>query len=1274
MEPVQDFLTRIFTPKVDFSFVWKALEWVKTRLYRVLHLQEQEPSREVKEPPPAFLEADWKESEEAEQRLPSEVVYMLKSVRVFGHFEKPLFIELCKHIETKFLPANTVLSSEGVADSNIYVVQSGQLVVYIVEKDGTKLALKNVTPGNSVFSMLGILDVLTGMSPTYEHKVRVVASVDSYVLKLPSKAFQTVFDHYPESLVRLVQVIMLRLQQVTMMALHNFLGLTQELINYDPEDMSKMSSIHSFSNANKPSTVTTSEKENTKDTPSKNGPAQAGKKVPRSVSVVAKAGSSLAKSAPVQIPDSMRRSYSLTFLREKMSDGEITDETSDFAAACGRARAFADVASRPKFDMGSSTSPEPSPNALDTSRFDFPIQQKDSDTDKHRLEKGGSFYEDEVLKTAKKDIAAFLGLGEKDENLLDDVLCSAVMPKGTILVTQGELDCSVYFLISGCLQVSQKDMDATGENVLYVTHPGEFVGSLSVITGEPSLFTIKAVKFCQLAVLSKTDIYSILLQRPRVILNLSSTLTSRLTPLVRNIDYALDWVHMEAGRAIYRQGDESDCLYIVLNGRLRSVVTQNKKKELVGEHGRGELVGVVEALTQNPRMATVHAVRDTEVAILPDGLLNVIKHTYPQVVSRLIHLLGERILSPMKAMQPDHSGDASEVGTNLGTIAIVQASDDVPLNNFAFELSLALNSIGPTLLLTSFLVQSKLGTSALDSMHEYRLSSWLGQQEDLHRLVVYQADHYMSAWTKRCIRQADLILIVALGDKEPHVGQLEMQMENMQVRAQKELVLLHRALHKKRITRTVEWLNARGWISAHHHIRCPRKVLSRKSLVEKYLHNPDNYEIPGRHSDFARLARRLTGTSIGLVLGGGGARGISHVGIIQALHEQGIPIDMVAGTSIGAFVGAVYATEADPDKTVAKCREWSMGMTSTFKMVLELTYPFTSFFSGNGFNASIRSVFGEKQIEDLLIPYFNITTDITSSCMRVHSNGSLWRYVRASMSLAGYMPPLCDPIDGHMLLDGGYCNNLPADVMKSKGANTIIAVDVGSEYPAELTNYGDHLSGWWLLWNKWNPFSEKIYIPNMAEIQSRLAYISCIRQLEDLKENKYCEYLRPPINRYHTLEFGKFNEILKIGFDYGQEIFQEWAKNKKSDIFPDLAPVSSTTRPELHEKRPISNVKSISDFARLVSRVENPHNPLKFITALPEGYETSDEEDGGAVSEPHRTGSLGDHEGRLGGDDGEHFGTAFSSTDEAEYESDDLHIRRRNGSKIFRLSSSELPE
>ncbi|XP_023083445.2 patatin-like phospholipase domain-containing protein 7 isoform X1 [Piliocolobus tephrosceles] len=201
------------------------------------------------------------------------------------------------------------------------------------------------------------------------------------------------------------------------------------------------------------------------------------------------------------------------------------------------------------------------------------------------------------------------------------------------------------------------------------------------------------------------------------------------------------------------------------------------------------------------------------------------------------------------------------------------------------------------------------------------------------------------------------------------------------------------------------------------------------------------------------------------------------------------------------------------------------GMTSMMKAALDLTYPITSMFSGAGFNSSIRSVFKDRQIEDLWIPYFAITTDITASAMRVHTDGSLWRYVRASMSLSGYMPPLCDPKDGHLLMDGGYINNLPADVARSMGAKVVIAIDVGSRDETDLTNYGDALSGWWLLWKRWNPLATKVKVLNMAEIQTRLAYVCCVRQLEVVKSSDYCEYLRPPIDSYGTLDFSKFNEI-----------------------------------------------------------------------------------------------------------------------------------------------------
>lgn len=131
---------------------------------------------------------------------------------------------------------------------------------------------------------------------------------------------------------------------------------------------------------------------------------------------------------------------------------------------------------------------------------------------------------------------------------------------------------------------------------------------------------------------------------------------------------------------------------------------------------------------------------------------------------------------------------------------------------------------------------------------------------------------------------------------------------------------------------------------------------------------------------------------------------------------------------------------------------------------------------------------------------------------------------------------------------------LTADIARNMGARTVIAIDVGSQDETDLCNYGDCLSGWWLLWKRLNPWAEKVkvkviinkyeaavteldlfggelpktaraQVPDMAEIQSRLAYVSCVRQLEVVKQSAYCEYIRPPIDRFNTMDFGKFDEI-----------------------------------------------------------------------------------------------------------------------------------------------------
>lgn len=1135
---------------------------------RILRIKKECPTLQRKEPPPSLLEADLTEFDVKNSHLPSEVLYMLKNVRVLGHFEKPLFLELCKHMFFVQLHEGEYIFRPGQLDDSIYVVQDGKLEVCIQESDGTEVVVKEVLAGDSVHSLLSILDVITGHPAPYK-TVSARAASPSTILRLPASAFQDVFQKYPETLVRVVQIIMVRLQRVTFLALHNYLGLTTELFSCQSQGTPLISV----------SSVTA-------------GAGKAGRRQTPSA-VEEERGEKLEKSGEALEMDMLRISgaeNSEHVFRRSLSSPPYAGSTeasnnssgakSDMDMAYERARvhlAPEDAAGSPsvaKSILKKTVTVTETPSAV----FHYSAVQ-DSCNSKHI---------DAIVEAAKKDLSALMKLD--NPALLNGKVTLHQVTAGTVLSRQGDQDVNVCFVVSGMLHVYQRKIDSEEDTCLFITHPGELVGQLAVLTGEPLIFTIKANRDCSFLSISKSHFYEIMREQPSVVLGVAHSVVKRMSPFVRQIDFALDWMEVEAGRAVYRQGDKSDCTYIVLNGRLRSVLRMDDgKKHLTGEYGRGDLIGVVEALTHQPRATTVHAVRDSELAKLPEGALISIKRKFPQVVTRLIHLLGEKILGslqqgghPLGLHSSSSKWDAGNPASNLSTVAIMPVSEEVPLTAFTLELKHALSAVGPALLLTSDNIKQRLGSAALDSIHEYRLTSWLGQQEDIHRIVLYQADSTLTPWTQRCIRQADCILIVGLGDQEPTVGELERMLENTAVRAQKQLVLLHKE-DGPLPSRTVEWLNMRSWCSAHLHIHCPRRVFSKRSLpklVEMY--ERVFQKAPDRHSDFSRLARVLTGNAIALVLGGGGARGCSQVGVIRALIEAGIPVDMIGGTSIGAFMSALYAEERSYNQMRIKARQWAMVMNSVFKTILDLTYPITSMFSGAAFNNSINNIFKDKQIEDLWIPYFTITTDITASAMRVHRDGSLWRYVRASMSLSGYMPPLCDPKDGHLLMDGGYINNLPADVARSMGAKVVIAIDVGSRDETDLTNYGDCLSGWWLLWKKWNPLAEKVKVLNMAEIQTRLAYVCCVRQLEMVKNSDYCEYIRPPIDRYGTLDFGKFDEICEVGYQHGKTVFNVWCRSGVLDKM--LKDRQETCKSKTDNVT--CPTTSFTDLAEIVSRIE----------------------------------------------------------------------------------------
>jgi NTE family protein len=179
------------------------------------------------------------------------------------------------------------------------------------------------------------------------------------------------------------------------------------------------------------------------------------------------------------------------------------------------------------------------------------------------------------------------------------------------------------------------------------------------------------------------------------------------------------------------------------------------------------------------------------------------------------------------------------------------------------------------------------------------------------------------------------------------------------------------------------------------------------------------------------------GKKVGVALGGGYARGLAHIGVLEVLEREGVPIDIIAGTSIGALIGALYALQKD----AGKLREEAMlldfmGTTA----LVDLAFPKSGLMPGKRITNLLRRFIGNVNFKELNIPLSCVATDIISGDEVVLDSGSVLEAVRASFSI-----PIIFTVvksGGRYLVDGGLVNPVPVSVARNMGADFIIAVDV----------------------------------------------------------------------------------------------------------------------------------------------------------------------------------------------------------------------------------------
>ena len=567
-----------------------------------------------------------------------------------------------------------------------------------------------------------------------------------------------------------------------------------------------------------------------------------------------------------------------------------------------------------------------------------------------------------------------------------------------------------------------------------------------------------------------------------------------------------EWVRLKRGNYLFRQGDEADGAYIIVSGVLRVSIKQENGKELeIKRMYQGEIVGELALIADDNRSASIEALRECELFCLTPELLTHIAEKYPRVMLNVYRIISKRFRrsSISKSYRPKKSN-----------IAILPIVDKGASSEFVGQLHKAMSDFDSVEYLDSQLVDEQLGRTGLANIDtndpaSTGLMQWLNGKEHKSHFVVYRADNEWSQWTARCVHQSDMIMIIADASNMPDFSGLNKKLQATGLSW--SLIMLHPG-DTDRPRGCAKWRIESG----------------AKEIFHVRRNNQD---------DINRISRIVTGRALSLVLGGGGARGCAHIGALRALEERGIKVDMVGGTSSGSAVAAWIAQ----GNNSAQCQKMAH---TAFKKIFDFTLPATSILQGRYIAKAITKQAASWDIEDYWLPFFCVSTNLTSASLVIHLTGNSARALRSSVSIPGVFPPV--PENGELLVDGAVLNNLPIDIMRDLNPSGIIlAIDVVPPNGSRAKDdYGLSLSGWKQLFRSLIPWLKAKRAPGIGAVimQSMMLGSGLLR--EQVLDKKLADfYQNIHVKGVGMLEFSAIDCAVERGYESYINPLHQWLKS-----------------------------------------------------------------------------------------------------------------------------------